>query len=48
MHVLLLKTIYFKQNHHFIFEKTLPYMDNFNFDGFKHYNANEYFIKHKS
>jgi hypothetical protein len=23
-------------------------MDNFKFDGFKHYNANEYFIKHIS
>jgi hypothetical protein len=30
VHVLLLNTIFFKHNHHFILEKTLLYMQNFN------------------
>ncbi len=39
MHVLLLKIIFFKQNHPFIFEKVLSCMHIFDFDGFKHYQS---------
>jgi hypothetical protein len=37
VHSLSLKIIFFKQNHHSIFEKTLHCMHNFNFDGFKYW-----------
>jgi hypothetical protein len=30
---------FFKQNRHFILEETLPSVQNFNFDGFKHYQS---------